>query len=70
MQGIVGFESNLPRMELRACGSLAQIQILLIPVGPIHRSTYDKWAAEIRAFEEIRLGDIPTDSRDERGMTS
>lgn len=47
-------------------GSLARIRILLLPVGTIKRSFFEQWAAEIRAFESIRLGDIPADTREER----
>ncbi|KAI0093921.1 TRAPP II complex [Irpex rosettiformis] len=47
-------------------GSLAHIRILLLPVGPIKRSDFEKWAYEIRSFENIRLGDIPADAREER----
>ncbi|KAI0818742.1 transport protein Trs120 or TRAPPC9 TRAPP II complex subunit-domain-containing protein [Irpex lacteus] len=47
-------------------GSLARIRILLLPVGPIKRTTFAHWASEIRTFENIRLGDIPADAREER----
>lgn len=51
-------------------GSLARIRILLLPVGPIKRTTFAHWASEIRTFENIRLGDIPADAREERGTHS
>ena len=47
--------------------SLAHVRILLLPVGQIPRATFDTYAAEIRSFESIRLGDIPGDAKDERG---
>jgi hypothetical protein len=54
-------------MDLPAFASLAQLRILLIPVGNISRETFDGWAALIRTVETIRLGDIPVDNRDDRG---
>lgn len=56
-------------MDFAAFASLAQVRILLMPVGSIQRETFDKWAAEIRTFDNIRLGDIPADSREDRGMS-
>ncbi|KDQ07911.1 hypothetical protein BOTBODRAFT_139417 [Botryobasidium botryosum FD-172 SS1] len=53
-------------MESSSFSSLARVRILLLPIGPIKRSTFDKWAALIRSFEHIRLGDIPPDSREEK----
>lgn len=53
-------------MEPPAFGSLAHVRILFLPVGSIHREAYEKWAAEIRSFDHIPLGDIPADMRDER----
>ncbi|KZT09435.1 uncharacterized protein LAESUDRAFT_694916 [Laetiporus sulphureus 93-53] len=53
-------------MESQTFASLAHVRILLLPFGDIRRSTYDKWASEIRSFESIPLGDIPADTRDER----
>lgn len=50
-------------------GSLAHIRILLVPVGSIKHATFTQWASEIRTFENIRLGDIPADSREERGLS-
>lgn len=54
-------------MNSYAFASLAHVQILLLPVGHIHKTTFDAYAAEIRTFESIRLGDIPGDAKDERG---
>jgi hypothetical protein len=54
-------------MDEEVFASLAQISILVIPVGNIQQRTFDKWAAEMCKFEEIRLGDIPSGSKDERG---
>ncbi|KAF9227891.1 hypothetical protein BS17DRAFT_693370 [Gyrodon lividus] len=53
-------------MSSHAFASLAHIRILLLPVGPIHRATFEAYAAEIRTFDSIRLGDIPGDAKDER----
>lgn len=53
-----------------AFASLAHVRILLLPVGQIPRATFDTYAAEIRTFESIRLGDIPGDAKDERGALS
>ncbi|KAH7914700.1 TRAPP II complex [Hygrophoropsis aurantiaca] len=53
-------------MSSHAFASLAHIRILLVPVGSIPRNTFEKFAAEIRAFDSIRLGDIPADTKDER----
>ncbi|KAI0341607.1 hypothetical protein BDW22DRAFT_1358429 [Trametopsis cervina] len=47
-------------------GSLAHIRILLLPVGAIKHATFNQWASEIRSIVDIRLGDIPADSRAER----
>ena len=51
-----------------AFASLAHINVLLLPVGAIQRATFDKLASEISQFVEIRLSDVPADSRDDRGM--
>ncbi len=54
-------------MDTHVFASLAHVQILLVPVGSISQPTFDKYVTEIRNFEAIRLGDIPVDSKDERG---
>ncbi|KAG9318507.1 TRAPP II complex [Chiua virens] len=53
-------------MNSYAFASFAHVRILLLPVGQIPRDTFDAYAAEIRSFESIRLGDIPGDAKDER----
>ena len=53
-------------MESFAYGSLAQIRVLLLPVGNIRRSTFERWAQDIRSIDTIRLGDITSDVKDER----
>ncbi|KAJ6496720.1 TRAPP II complex [Mycena vitilis] len=53
-------------MDTHAFASLAQVRVLLVPVGTISRSTFNKYAAELRTFDAIRLGDIPADNKDER----
>jgi hypothetical protein len=57
-------------MDIPAFASLAQVRILLVPIGSIKQEAFDKWAALIRNVEDIRLGDIPADARDERGASS
>jgi hypothetical protein len=54
-------------MDSHAFASLAHVRILLLPVGSIRHSTFEKFAAEVKAFDDIRLGDIPADQKDERG---
>ena len=54
-------------MDEQVFASLAQINILVVPVGNVGQDTFEKWAGEVRKFEEIRLGDIPSSSKDERG---
>ncbi|PPQ83346.1 hypothetical protein CVT25_003985 [Psilocybe cyanescens] len=53
-------------MDTHVFASLAHIRILLIPVGLIPQSSFDTYAEEIRSFDSIRLGEIPTDTRDGR----
>ena len=53
-------------MESFVYGSLAQIRVLLLPVGNIRRSTLERWALDIKSIDTIRLGDISTDVKDER----
>ena len=47
--------------------SLAHIRILLVPVNPISPDAFEKWSSQLQEFAEIRLSDIPADSRDDRG---
>jgi len=54
-------------MDNPAFASLAHVQVLLLPVGSISQATFERYAAEIRSFESIRLGDIPADAKGERG---
>ncbi|KAF8077925.1 TRAPP II complex [Lyophyllum atratum] len=53
-------------MDTHAFASLAHVRVLLIPVGTISRSSFEKYAADIRSFDSVRLGDIPADHKDER----
>ncbi|KAJ7219315.1 TRAPP II complex [Mycena pura] len=53
-------------MDTHTFASLAQLRILIVPVGTIPQSTFDKYAAELRTFDAIRLGDIPADNKDEK----
>lgn len=54
-------------MDTNTFASLAQVQILLVPVGAIPQATFEKYASGIRSFETIRLSDIPADHKDEQG---
>lgn len=54
-------------MDLLTFGSLAHVRILLLPVGNIKRAAFEQWAEMIRSFENVRLGDIPADTREEKG---
>lgn len=54
-------------MDEQVFASLAQISLLIVPVGTIEQSTFAKWSAEIHKFDEIRLCDIPSGSKDESG---
>jgi len=56
-------------MEFPPFASLGIIRILLVPVGNVKKRTFDKWTSLIRSFDTIRLGDIPPDSRDDRGAS-
>jgi hypothetical protein len=53
-------------MDTHIFASLAQLRILVIPVGTIPQSTFTRYAADIRSFESIRLGDLP-ENKHERG---
>ncbi|KAJ7452373.1 TRAPP II complex [Mycena galericulata] len=53
-------------MDAHPFASLAQVRVLLVPVGTIPKSSFDKYAAEIRTFDTIRLDDIPADNKDEK----
>lgn len=54
-------------MDTNTFASLAQVQILLHPVGATPQAAFEKYASEIRSFETIRLSDIPADHKDEKG---
>ncbi|KAF9052654.1 TRAPP II complex [Panaeolus papilionaceus] len=51
-------------MEVPAFASLAQVGILLVPVGLIAQPAYETYASELRSFESIRLVEIPVDTKD------
>ncbi|KAJ7063346.1 TRAPP II complex [Mycena amicta] len=53
-------------MDTHVFASLAQVRILLVAVGNIPQSAFNRYAAELRTFDAIRLGDIPADTRDEK----
>lgn len=55
-------------MDHFAFASLAQIKILLVPVGSITKSLFNKRTAEIRSFDSIPLGDITVGDKDQRGV--
>ncbi|TFK76416.1 hypothetical protein BDN72DRAFT_808930 [Pluteus cervinus] len=54
-------------MDTHSFASLAHVRVLLVPVGSISRSAFETYAAEIRTFDSIRLGDIPADGKDNKG---
>ncbi|KAJ4474536.1 TRAPP II complex [Lentinula lateritia] len=54
-------------MDTHVFANLAQIRILLVPIGAIPQQTFEKYASEIRSFDAIRLGDIAVEgTKDER----
>lgn len=55
-------------MDNHAFASLAHVQILLLPVGATPQASFERCVSEIRGFDTIRLGDIPTDAKGERGV--
>lgn len=54
-------------MDPHPFASLAHVRILLIPVGLIPQASYETFAQEIRSFETLRLGEIPADTKDDKG---
>ncbi|GAA5989707.1 hypothetical protein JCM5350_007364 [Sporobolomyces pararoseus] len=48
----------------------ARIQILLVPVHPIKRSKFEKFAQLVTKFERVPLADVPPDRRGERAIFS
>ena len=54
-------------MDPQAVVSLAQVQVLLVPIGPIGKGTFDKWVSMIRGFDAVKLEDIPRGMRGEKG---
>lgn len=55
-------------MESTPYASLGCIRVLLVPVGSIKRATFQKWSDIIKSFEHVRLGDIPPDGREDKGL--
>ncbi|KAF9246496.1 TRAPP II complex [Melanogaster broomeanus] len=43
-------------MSLHAFASLAHVRVLLLPVGPIPRATFEAYAAEVRTIDSYALG--------------
>ena len=67
---VVKFNRELPEvraMDTQAFASLAHVRILLVPVASISSPSFDEYASLIRNYQNIRLGDIPTGHKDERG---
>lgn len=54
-------------MDTHAFASLAHVRILLIPVGLIPQASFDAYAEEIRSYETLKLGEIPTETKDRKG---
>jgi len=55
-------------MDTHAFASLAHLRILLIPVGSILQTAFETYAEEIRSFDSLRLGEIPTNTKDGKGV--
>jgi trafficking protein particle complex subunit 9 len=53
-------------MDGAAFASLAQIKILLVPVGKIPRQSFERWSTLVRSFEHIRLDEIPSETREDK----
>ncbi|KAF4614895.1 hypothetical protein D9613_003081 [Agrocybe pediades] len=53
-------------MDTHPFASLAHFRILLIPVGSILQTAFETYAEEIRSFDSLRLGEIPTNTKDGR----
>ncbi|OSC99049.1 hypothetical protein PYCCODRAFT_1454002 [Trametes coccinea BRFM310] len=53
-------------MEPFTYASLAQIRVLLLPVGNIRKATFERWAQDIRSVDSVGLADITSDVKDER----
>ncbi|KAG8937942.1 hypothetical protein FRC00_008884 [Tulasnella sp. 408] len=51
-------------MDGMSFASLAQIKVLLLPVGRISQQSFEQWANLIRSFDHIRLDEIPPDTRE------
>ncbi len=47
-----------------AFASLAQVRILLVPVGKISKDSFEKWADMIRSFRHIRLEELTPETRE------
>jgi len=41
----------------------AKIQILLVPAAPLDAAEFERWASFVRAWETVRLADVPRTSR-------
>lgn len=41
----------------------AKIQILLVPAAPLDEAEFERWASYVRAWETVRLADVPRTSR-------
>lgn len=41
----------------------AKIQILLVPASPLDDAEFERWASFVRAWETVRLADVPRTSR-------
>lgn len=55
-------------METHAFASLAHVRILLVPVGLIPQASFDSYAEEIRSYETLKLAEIPSETKDGRGV--
>ena len=57
-------------MDNFSFASLAYVRVLLLPVGLIPHVSFESYAAEIRSFESFRLGEIPADTKDGKGISN
>ncbi|KAH8919350.1 hypothetical protein BT69DRAFT_498321 [Atractiella rhizophila] len=57
-------------MDVTSFASAAHCRILLVPIRPIKKKTFEKWASLIRTFSTISLADVPPDPRPNMALSS
>ncbi len=55
-------------MDTHGFASLAHVRILLVPVGLIPQASFDSYAEEIRSYESLKLAEIPSETKDGKGL--